>query len=67
METSSLSPRDAAKALKCAVRCRASAVRRSRAAVSIFSQSALFGRDERAADPVDVCGERAGAVTQRRR
>src|ERR1700748_1500909 len=60
METSSLSPRDAAKALKCAVRCRASAVPRSRAAVSIFSQSALFGRDDRAADPVDVRGERVG-------
>src|ERR1700759_3446693 len=60
METSSLSARDAAKALKCAVRCRARAVRRSRAAVSIFSQSALFGRDGRAADPVGVCGRRAG-------
>src|ERR1700759_5417820 len=60
METSSLSARDAAKALKCAVRCRARAVRRSRAAVSIFSQSALFGRDGRTADPVGVCGRRAG-------
>ena len=60
METSSLSPRDAAKALKCAVRCRARAVRRSRAAVSIFSQSALLGRDDRAADPVGVCGRRVG-------
>jgi hypothetical protein len=60
METSSFSPRCAAKALKCAVRCGLSARLRKRAAVWIFSQSALSGRDDRAAGPVDACLGRAG-------